>query len=125
MFAARATLLTMAGESLLRPLGKLPARKSQHQDHSRQGLNDPSARLIAALAEMLPSTLDEIADAAAVERTAAEAYLARMSARCEVMFNPLTKRYSLPKPTAGSTSKIKELAVTSTATATPSQPHRR
>ena len=125
MFAARATLLTMAGESLLRPLSKNHGRKPQHQDRQPQDLNDPSARLIAALAEMLPSTLDEIAEAAAVERTTAEAYLARMSARCEVMFNPLTKRYSLPRPTAGSTSKIKELAVTSTATVTQSQPHRR
>ncbi|WP_299619822.1 hypothetical protein [Pelagibius sp.] len=103
MFAAQATLLTMASESLLRPLGKRPAHKPQRQDRSSLGLDDPSARLLAALAEMLPSTLDEIADAAEVERTTAEAYLARMSARCEVMFNPLTKRYSLPRTAAGST----------------------
>lgn len=122
MFAARATLSTMAGESLLRPLGKNHGRKPQHQDHQRQSLNDPSVRLIAALAEMLPSTLDEVAAAAEVERTTADAYLACMSARCEVMFNPLTKRYSLPRPTAGSTSRTRAFAVTSTATVTQSQP---
>ncbi len=63
---------------------------------------DPRALLTGALADMLPSTLEEVALAAGLESATAAAYLADMSARCAVMFNPLTKRYSLPKTAFGS-----------------------
>ncbi|HIC82206.1 MAG TPA: hypothetical protein EYH07_18695 [Kiloniellaceae bacterium] len=63
---------------------------------------DPRALLTGALADMLPSTLEEVALAAGLEPATAAAYLADMSARCTVMFNPLTKRYSLPKTAFGS-----------------------
>lgn len=58
---------------------------------------DPEALICAALAEMVPSTAAEIAEAAGLDPATAEAGLERLAATCRVLFNPLTKRYSLPK----------------------------
>ncbi len=63
-----------------------------------QSAADPRQRLIAALAQMLPSTQEELAQVVQLEMPTVQAYLADMAARSEVMFNPLTKRYSLPRP---------------------------
>lgn len=57
----------------------------------------PQACILQALAGMLPSTAAEIAEACGLEPVTAAACLDGLSARCQVMFNPLTKRYSLPK----------------------------
>lgn len=57
----------------------------------------PQDRIRRVLAEMLPSTAAEIAEAAGLDPVTAGACLEALAARCEVMFNPLTKRYSLPK----------------------------
>jgi DNA-binding IclR family transcriptional regulator len=57
----------------------------------------PQERIRSALADMLPSTAAEIAEAAGLEPVTAAACLEALAARCEVMFNPLTKRFSLPK----------------------------
>ena len=67
------------------------------QHDNKDVVDDPRQRLTAALAEMLPSTLEEVARAAGLELQTAQAYLGEMSAHSRVMFNPLTKRYSLPK----------------------------
>jgi hypothetical protein len=48
------------------------------------------------LAEMLPSTVEEIAQATGLAPVAAAAYLDSLVARYRVMFNQLTKRFSLP-----------------------------
>ncbi|HMA15161.1 MAG TPA: hypothetical protein VKP12_10280 [Kiloniellaceae bacterium] len=58
---------------------------------------DPQALVCAALAEMVPSTAAEIAAASGLDAAEAEACLERLTATCRVLFNPLTKRYSLPK----------------------------
>jgi hypothetical protein len=57
----------------------------------------PQERIRSALADMLPSTAAEIAEATGLEPATAAACLEALAARCEVMFNPLTKRFSLPK----------------------------
>jgi DNA-binding IclR family transcriptional regulator len=57
----------------------------------------PQERIRSALADMLPSTAAEIAEATGLEAVTAAACLEALAARCEVMFNPLTKRFSLPK----------------------------
>jgi DNA-binding IclR family transcriptional regulator len=57
----------------------------------------PQERIRSALADMLPSTAAEIAEATGLEAATAAACLEALAARCEVMFNPLTKRFSLPK----------------------------
>jgi hypothetical protein len=58
---------------------------------------NPRLLIQMVLAEMLPSTVEEIAEAAALEAAATLACLEKMAARNRVMFNPLTKRFSLPK----------------------------
>lgn len=58
---------------------------------------DPQLVICDALAEMLPATAGEIAEAAGLDTATTAACLERLSARCQVMFNPLTKRFSLPK----------------------------
>ena len=62
----------------------------------------PQEQIRSALADMLPSTAAEIAEATGLEPVTAAACLEALAARCEVMFNPLTKRFSLPKATANS-----------------------
>lgn len=57
----------------------------------------PQDRIRQALAEMEPSTAGEIAEATQLDRAVVESALEQMTARCQVMFNPLTKRFSLPK----------------------------
>ncbi len=57
----------------------------------------PQERIRGALADMSPSTAAEIAEAAGLDPVTATACLEALAARCEVMFNPLTKRFSLPK----------------------------
>lgn len=59
----------------------------------------PQEQIRSALADMLPSTAAEIAEATGLEPVTAAACLDALAARCEVMFNPLTKRFSLPKAT--------------------------
>ena len=64
---------------------------------------DPRRLIYAALADMLPSTAEEIAEATGIEPVTATACLDELTCRYRVMFNPLTKRFSLPKawPTSG------------------------
>jgi len=66
----------------------------------RQSATDLEAKLRLVLAEMLPSTLEEIAEAAALETAVTLACLEDMAAGSRVMFNPLTKRFSLPRSAA-------------------------
>lgn len=63
----------------------------------RADSRDPQALVCAALAEMVPSTAAEIAEACGLEAAETEACLERLTASCRVLFNPLTKRYSLPR----------------------------
>lgn len=60
-------------------------------------LQDPRSLICKAMAEMLPSTAEEIAEAAGLDPATTAAYLDEMAARYRVMFNPLTKCFSLPK----------------------------
>ena len=62
----------------------------------------PQQRILNALAEMLPSTVSEIAEAIGLDVTETNQRLDELLMRYRIMFNPLTKRYSLPKTsTAG------------------------
>jgi hypothetical protein len=75
-------------------------RASRQSDFTMQ--NDATTRhpqdlIISALAEMVPSTAAEIAAATGLDPVTAEACLERLASSCRVMFNPLTKRYSLPR----------------------------
>ncbi len=64
---------------------------------------DPLRLICDALADMQPSTAEEIAEATGLPPVAAAAHLEELAACYRVMFNPLTKRFSLPKawPTPG------------------------
>jgi hypothetical protein len=66
---------------------------------SRSGGTAPQEQIRDALADMLPSTAAEIAEATGLDPLTAAACLEALAAHCEVMFNPLTKRFSLPKMT--------------------------
>src|SRR3546814_11961762 len=46
---------------------------------------------------MVPATAGEISEATGLDSLVTEATLEHMAARYQVMFNPLTKRFSLPK----------------------------
>lgn len=94
MIAFQANLVALLCNSLKQPSTR---RGDSPQHETNDGLDDPRQRLTAALAEMLPSTLEEVAEATGLELATAHSYLAEMSARSRVMFNPLTKRYSLPR----------------------------
>ncbi|NIA67463.1 hypothetical protein HBA54_02555 [Pelagibius litoralis] len=101
MFAAQTFFFTTICDSLRSPQEARASKPRRQGGDAPQTMTDARACLIAALAEMLPSTLEELAQATTLEAPTAQAYLAEMSARCVVMFNPLTKRYSLPKVTPG------------------------
>lgn len=60
---------------------------------------DPNGAIVEALGQMLPSTAAEIAEAAGLDPVVTAARLDDLADRYRVMFNPLTKRYSLPKGT--------------------------
>lgn len=97
MIAAPLNLFTLLCQHLQQASGGREPGSRKPDGDGPAGLDDPRHRLVSALAEMLPSTLEEVAQAAGLEIPTAQAYLAEMSARSRVMFNPLTKRYSLPK----------------------------
>ena len=97
MFAAQINLLTLFCQNRQQATNHRDSGSRNPDGDGPAGLEDPRHRLVSALAEMLPSTLEEVAQAAGLELPTAQAYLAEMSARSRVMFNPLTKRYSLPK----------------------------
>jgi len=61
---------------------------------------DAQSAVLDALGQMLPSTAPEIAEAAGLDPVVAAACLDGLAQRYRVMFNPLTKRYSLPKAVA-------------------------
>ena len=97
MFAVHSALISRFCGALLSPNDNA-AEAPAGQRASLPGVaQDPRSQLVAALADMLPSTLEEIALATGLQPATTAAFLADMSARCTVMFNPLTKRYSLPK----------------------------
>ncbi len=100
MFVAQTLLFGIIGAALSSDRNQ-PAN-SNRQPGGKDGRGnepgaDPRGRLLAALAEMLPSTRDELSQVTALAPATVESYLTEMSGRCIVMFNPLTKRYSLPK----------------------------
>ena len=97
MFAAQTNILTLLCDTLQQPFERHGRTPRKPANENPPGLDDPRGRLAAALADMLPSTLDEVAQAAGLEPATAQAFLAEMGARSQVMFNPLTKRYSLPR----------------------------
>lgn len=76
------------------------ARESNKADCCMDNIptsQDPRRMICDALADMLPSTAEEIAEATGLAPVAAAALLDELATRSRVMFNPLTKRYSLPK----------------------------
>lgn len=97
MFANQTNPFALLCQSLQQPFDRRGRDSQKLGNDAPQDLDDPRRRLTAALAEMLPSTLEEVAQAADLELPTAQAYLAEMAARSRVMFNPLTKRYSLPR----------------------------
>ena len=58
---------------------------------------DLPSQICRVLAEMLPSTAEEIAESAGLDRAMVSASLEELTRRYRVMFNPLTKRFSLPR----------------------------
>ncbi len=65
--------------------------------NSKTASQEPRSLICTALADMLPSTTEEIAEATGLDPLTAEAHLDDLARRYRVMFNPLTKRFSLPK----------------------------
>lgn len=82
---------------------RLSARKSRAIDYAvarrndKMNPQDPHALIRDTLADLLPSTVEEIAEATGLAAAVTAECLDALCARCRVMFNPLTKRYSLPK----------------------------
>lgn len=72
-------------------------RAMQQTAPARSPAQGPHEQICTVLAEMVPSTAGEIAEACGLDAATVEASLDSLTARCRVMFNPLTKRYSLPK----------------------------
>lgn len=64
---------------------------------------DLKGAICRALSEMLPATAEEIAETLGLAPGTVSAGLDQLMRRHRIMFNPLTKRYSLPKirPGAG------------------------
>ena len=74
------------------------SRSFSRSDHAMVRTATPAQDLICgALAEMVPSTAEEIAEATGLDAATTQLCLDRLAASCRVMFNPLTKRFSLPK----------------------------
>ncbi|GAB4394874.1 MAG: hypothetical protein Tsb0032_24050 [Kiloniellaceae bacterium] len=95
MFAAETPVISICARlSGLKSRASNKARRNMNSDNS---FRDPGSLICAALAEMLPSTAEEIASATGLEPAKAAACLDELARRYRVMFNPLTKRFSLPK----------------------------
>jgi len=73
------------------------SKRSRHFMEHTADSRDPQALVCAALAEMVPSTAAEIAETTGLDPATAQASLDRLAGSYRVLFNPLTKRYSLPK----------------------------
>ncbi|MEO3430367.1 hypothetical protein AAFN88_16035 [Pelagibius sp. CAU 1746] len=73
-----------------------------HMD-SKPASQDPRLLICRVLADMPPSTAEEIAQATGLDPETAAGHLDKLAAAYRIMFNPLTKRFSLPKarPAAG------------------------
>ena len=101
MFAAEIPVISLTA--------RLAGRKSRASNKadtpmiSKPSSQDPRRLICAALADMLPSTSEEIAEATRLDPVTAVAHLEELTRSYQVMFNPLTKRFSLPKtwPKAG------------------------
>ncbi len=64
-------------------------------------LQDPFSHISRVVSDMLPSTAEEIAEASGLDSVSTAAFLNEMAGRNRIMFNPLTKRFSLPRARAG------------------------
>jgi hypothetical protein len=72
-------------------------RRSNRAMNSSTAARPPLETICEALAEMVPSTCEEIAFATGLDPVTTAASLDRLAVSYRVMFNPLTKRFSLPK----------------------------
>jgi hypothetical protein len=75
------------------------SRSISRSDHAmdRTATPAPQDLICGALTEMVPSTAEEIAEAAGLDAATTQLCLDRLAGSYRVMFNPLTKRFSLPK----------------------------
>lgn len=94
MFAVEIAAFPIYARLSCRPECSKRSPRAMKQTAERR---DPQALVCTALAEMVPSTAAEIAEATGLDLATAEASLERLTATFRVLFNPLTKRYSLPK----------------------------
>lgn len=78
-------------------LARRTRSKSVYTMDQRDTAHQPQDLICGALAEMLPSTAEEIAEATSLDFVTVSACLDQLAARYRVMFNPLTKRFSLPR----------------------------
>jgi len=81
-------------------LSRNSSRRTNRTMDQKPSIADAQSAILAALGQMLPSTAAEIAEAAGLDPAVAAACLDGLAQRYRVMFNPLTKRYSLPKALA-------------------------
>lgn len=80
-------------------LSRNSSRRTDRTMDQKPTIADAQSAILAALGQMLPSTAAEIAEAAGLDPVVTAARLDDLAERYRVMFNPLTKRYSLPKGT--------------------------
>lgn len=95
MFAAEIRLTALA--PLFRQGGGRVSRKTERRMNDTIHPRDAQTLICEALAQMTPSTAEEVAEASGLDLDAAAAQLEELTRRQRVMFNPLTKRFSLPK----------------------------
>ena len=99
MFAAEIRVTSL--RSRFSPWGQGTCRKTERNMDDKATNDDPRSRISQILAEMLPSTVEEIAAAVGLDAVTAAACLDDLAGRNRVMFNPLTKRFSLPRAWPG------------------------
>lgn len=95
MFATESSVVSLCA--------RLSGRKSRASNKADRCMDsettpqDPRSLILEALADMLPSTAEELAETTGFDPVTTTACLDELAARNRVMFNPLTKRFSLPK----------------------------
>ena len=96
MFAAE--IRAKALPRWFQPQGRGAEGKTEHPMTDEACTSAPETLICEALAVMTPSTAAEIAEATDLDPVAAARCLDVLVRQQRVMFNPLTKRFSLPRP---------------------------
>ncbi len=99
MFAAEIPVISLCTR-LSRRISRASSKTGRTMDDIT-AQQDPRSRINQVIADRLPSTAEEIAEASGLDPVTTTALLHEMASRNRIMFNPLTKRFSLPRARPG------------------------